>query len=420
MRKRSTRKSISLGGQPSFKWQLQGDSEGDEPELLAAPPTQSSRRRWRFLALYALLILPFAYWLGQQLVQRANSNLAQVEMEVARSLELAGSLPQAPQLTPDAPSGTVTFDTIDPGVTLLELYGDLALVEILINNPAEAWHSEPYRIARVMQEKEGRWQVVAPVNIFWSDTRTLDTTYFHLEYSARDHAAVREVSATIDELYRQLHHDLGLPVGRERINIRIAAIEGSNVRVTDLRYSGSTLIVPPPDLIARPLQISDGETLRQALMYPLSMKVFDQIYDEYPVACDWREVREGIGLWLRWQGHTLPSRRHWEYESLINAWSKPTTLPRLNDLIATPRECWPQPTSFEIEVVNGGGHVPRAELASTLIEYIVATYGREMLPALLHAIGEHSDWESVAQSLVNLSAEELEAGWQDYLLARPP
>ena len=62
--------------------------------------------------------------------------------------------------------------------------------------------------------------------------------------------------------------------------------------------------------------------------------------------------------------------------------------------------------------------MPRQELASTLIEHMVATHGREIVPPLLRNLSEFDDWNEFAQRTVGTSAQELEAGWQSYLMER--
>jgi hypothetical protein len=51
----------------------------------------------------------------------------------------------------------------------------------------------------------------------------------------------------------------------------------------------------------------------------------------------------------------------------------------------------------------------------TVLEYIVATYGRASLPRLLAALGDHPSWEPLIPAVFGISAVEFEAGWQAYL-----
>lgn len=415
MKKRTSKKSLSLGGQPSFNWQLQ-DETPRVPEPLTEVSTPRSQHGWLILTACALLTLLVGYWGGQWLTRRAEANLAQIEVEVSQAIYLQNIASQP--ITNTTPLVTTPLAMTDRGanVTLLELNGTLALVDLVVNRPLEVWYGEPYHVARIMRQDANGWKPIAPINTFWNDRRTLETAYFYLEYSQRDEHSVQAVAPQLDDLYLRLHTDLGIPPPRRnaRMDILIAVVEGSDVRVADLRYSGNTLIVPPPDLLPRPLNLSNAETLRQAITFPLAVKVFDAAQSQLSDACNWRAVREGIGLWLRWEGHTLPSRRHWEYESVIKQWSETTAIPSLDDLLSIPRDYW-QPSPL---VLNAGAPMPRSELAATLIEYMVATHGRQFVPLLLHEISQYSDWNDLAQSTVQITADELEAGWQAHLRSR--
>jgi hypothetical protein len=55
---------------------------------------------------------------------------------------------------------------------------------------------------------------------------------------------------------------------------------------------------------------------------------------------------------------------------------------------------------------------------ATLIEYMVATYGRERLPALVAGLGQYKSWDTLLPAVYGVSAVEFEAGWQAYLAAQ--
>jgi hypothetical protein len=59
--------------------------------------------------------------------------------------------------------------------------------------------------------------------------------------------------------------------------------------------------------------------------------------------------------------------------------------------------------------------VPISIAVATLIEYAVATYGRERLPALVASLSQHNNWETLIPAVYGVSAAEFEAGWQAYL-----
>ncbi len=49
--------------------------------------------------------------------------------------------------------------------------------------------------------------------------------------------------------------------------------------------------------------------------------------------------------------------------------------------------------------------------APSLIDYIVAMHGLDMLPELLRGFGQHEEWETLAPAVLGMSAAELGAGW---------
>jgi hypothetical protein len=55
---------------------------------------------------------------------------------------------------------------------------------------------------------------------------------------------------------------------------------------------------------------------------------------------------------------------------------------------------------------------------ATLIEYAVATYGRERLPVLVAGLGQYENWDSLLSAVYGVSPAEFEAGWQAHLAAR--
>jgi hypothetical protein len=52
---------------------------------------------------------------------------------------------------------------------------------------------------------------------------------------------------------------------------------------------------------------------------------------------------------------------------------------------------------------------------TTVLDYVVATYGRQQLPMLVGALGEHKRWETLIPAVFGVPMEEFERGWQGYL-----
>jgi hypothetical protein len=63
-------------------------------------------------------------------------------------------------------------------------------------------------------------------------------------------------------------------------------------------------------------------------------------------------------------------------------------------------------------------HPGRTVALATLIEYAVAAYGRDRLPALVAGLGQYESWDTLLPAVFGVSATEFEAGWQAHLAAR--
>src|SRR4051794_11502550 len=118
MKRRTIQKGHSLGRQSSFNWQLLDDPQPDENEIDLPRSRHISQRAWFVLASAAFIILIAGYWAGQQLVYRAESNLHQVQGEVAQAIE--GGINAGNEITASTNMSRTTAD-----VTLLQLYGSL-------------------------------------------------------------------------------------------------------------------------------------------------------------------------------------------------------------------------------------------------------------------------------------------------------
>src|SRR5262245_58608071 len=136
MRRRNTSKGRSLSRQPNFNWQVLDDPQQEEDRAEPVRSRQISLRAWLILASSTLLILLAGYWAGQRLVERAESNLHEVQGEVAKAIDKEDEQSQGgiSAATDISATATVTGNAAD--VTLLQLYGSLAYVDVLVKNPS--------------------------------------------------------------------------------------------------------------------------------------------------------------------------------------------------------------------------------------------------------------------------------------------
>lgn len=426
-----------MRGRATFDWQVQEHESSEQPGAVVehAVPTRAAalerRLIWLAAAMLALILL---YWGGQRLVNRAETNLADVEEGLAEAVVVeqwtAYERQQArwaleSTRAPDATRAAVPVGMAQAieGTTIQDytLDGDLARVQLFVAAPTEPWHTQPYYVTRVFLDSPAGWTPTAPVSRLWGERRTLETTYFHVEYGQANAAVVAAVAPELDALYLRLYRDLGLvPPRQQRVDLRIDVVGGMNFDVTDLRSSGATIIVPPPELLKRPAEVSLAAALRDAIAFPLAVKVYDEAIDQYIVPCTWHSLSQGIGQWQRWNGHRLPSRRHWAAQRDLQEWLAQNGPPALDDLISVPQDCWQPPPFYDRGLPNVGRYVPRPELAASFISFAVAQASPRVVPELLRALVRHKEWETLAPDVFDMEASALEAAWQAHLAAQLP
>lgn len=88
--------------------------------------------------------------------------------------------------------------------------------------------------------------------------------------------------------------------------------------------------------------------------------------------------------------------------------------PTLN-LVFTPGSQYVQGSNPDAHPLSSDGHNIQYEVARLLVEYIRAEYGDARLPVLLTALSHRENWETLAPAIFDLSADEFEQKWHEYL-----
>lgn len=127
------------------------------------------------------------------------------------------------------------------------------------------------------------------------------------------------------------------------------------------------------------------------------------------MTCEWREEQDErlCRLYRVWKlsprAMAIPLLCSDADESMGATFS--TVLPaRLNDLAIDI-----QYMSQLVTVVDG------TVAMETVLEYVVATYGRDHLPRLITALDEYEGWPTLIPAVFGISAADFEEGWQAYL-----
>ena len=404
-----------------FDWQILDASEQDEwpprPPAVDRPAGRGrsdprTRRHVRLvlLGLLGCLVLVGAL-AGMGVVGRADQAMTQVEADLATAVAVdVASWLAAPQ--------RMNVGAIDAGrvtVRRAEVHGRLALVDVVVTRPRELWLPAVYRQTHVYRETELGWQRAEPMPDLWGAPAVHRTQRFRIEHRARDAEAVQMAAAGLDELDADLRRELGLesaPIG-ERLTIAVApGATPADPADLYLVQTGAALVVPSPSLLPLPLDLSDGEALRQLLAGLLARRALDDALRAAPPAAAWQPLADGLAVWLQNEQLALPSQeRTCQAQALARARARGWT-PRLQDV----QSASPSPAAARADPEQG--RLSPRSVAVTLVEYSVDTYGRDRLPVLLDGMHRYRRWDDLLSAVFGVPARDFEAGWQAYLAGR--
>jgi hypothetical protein len=354
-----------------------------------------------------------------------------------------------------------------PGVVELHrlgFQGDQAVARIVTTDQQGA---PTYRQIRFYRHTATGWVQTAPDAALWGPERSLETPYFVYHFRQNDAQAVIAVAPQMDALYRILRRNFALPLtpSVEKLVIEVSVTQPPG----GLRSSFAApnrFRVASAALCLAPVALTDAQLLAQSLMLPLLEFVLAQAKEQYALHAPWQPMLSGLRLWQVWdlelplsgwrydivqwlyvdlpavapgQSVVLPehytalcathklwlaspvqlnlplvcARPEWEAQSfpLWRLRDPPTRL----DQLALPIRAYEHGTylSYLTQV-----QLPTRTVAlATLVEYAVAAYGRERLPALVAGLGQYNSWDTLLSAVYGVSPAEFEAGWQAYLSA---
>jgi hypothetical protein len=346
----------------------------------------------------------------------------------------------------------------------LGFQGDQAVVSIA--TPAK--NGAPvYRQTRFYRRTATGWVQTAPDAALWGPQRSLATPYFVYHFRQNDVQTVIAVAPQMDALYRILWRNFGLPIipTPKKLVIEVSVTQSPGFAI--LGFSKPhRFVVPSPAVYWAPVELTDADLLAQSIALPLLEQVLAQAGEHHAISATWQPMLRGLRLWQVWelelplaawrenvvqwiyidgpvtapgQSFVLPdryaklcaayklwmaspaqlniplscARPEWEEQS-FPLWRLRDPLTRLDQLVVPlrPGEYIEEPDSLH-QVFHPGQTVALA----TLVEYAVAAYGRERLPALVAGLGQYENWDTLIPAVFGVSATEFEAGWQAYLTA---
>ncbi|MBV7327776.1 hypothetical protein KFU94_05855 [Chloroflexi bacterium TSY] len=283
----------------------------------------------------------------------------------------------------------------------------------------------------------------------------LVTEHFRFYSVPEDLSLVEDIGPRIEDFYRSLRQDFGLPPHREHM---IVEIQKKSVvrRRYHLDNDRWTIAIPSPQLLVLPTNFSKTDAIVVFLTSALAEQMLEEIQQPAKVGWAWRQMPEVFRRWYVARHHAVLSEWHNGMVAWLTTLEQPTTahaIPRplrrtcRNFGQATLSIAWhgaiPVQACMATTLDDDTGlpipHLPislealsssrydwaestyrikwwvRLKATETVIDYVVSQYGQEQIGSLFHGFTQYDDWEELIPAAFNIPADEFEAGWQNYV-----
>jgi hypothetical protein len=345
-------------------------------------------------------------------------------------------------------------------VSTVEVQGEYAVARVLLYNE----HGLPaYRQTRFYRRAPSGWGPTAPDPTLWGPERRLETPFFVYHFRQSDAQAVVAVAPQLDAMYTTIRRHLGLPLtlgAAKKLDIEVSVTQPPGQGLP-WGSAAAGIVVPSPARYLAPVALSEADLLAQSIVLPLIEQVSAQAAKQDALVAAWQPLLSGLRLWQVWD-LPLPLATwradvvQWLYVDVpAGDRGQPFVLPDHYEALCTAHKLWlVNPSSLGIplfcnerdrkdpHLIWRGGWPPLARLdqlvvsatqewirgpslldsepgvpvaLATLIEYAVATYGRDRLPMLVAGLGHYPSWETLIPAVYGVSSAQFEAGWQAYL-----
>jgi hypothetical protein len=370
---------------------LHAQKEGAQDAGAGGGPGFGSRRQVVVIGAAAGLLVALIGW---GLWYTAQAGLTRMQAEVANAvmLEEVTSHVQGPAMR--AHGSLVAVEFVDGS----------AMASVLVTRTLAGGATGVYPEVRFYALAAKGWQRTAPVAAFWGPRVALDTASLHFVFGEKDRSVVEQLAPAAEALYTTLRRATGqelAPGGLLTIEFvpDLAALAGV--------YAGGRVRLRSPLLYQVTLE-QRSQLCGRLLRLVLADALLDAARQHAPPKPQWQPMVDGLRTWL---------------------WSSAAVQP----VLAGGRAGQAVPTALADLQVGAGGldarlyavehqyrqaleNQYRGELRSAavaqLIDFLVASYGIDVLPKLLAGFAEYDDWETLAPAVFGVRAAELEAAWQ--------
>lgn len=457
----------------TIEWRIaENDREWAQLRQPSTPAVQTPRdlRRWVGEVLLLMFVLGgiggWQWYATQAEWQQVASELATTIQQEVAGIDPAGSAPVTAQrfdpvalALPVAVKSATPSAQVAPTIHLLDLQANQAIVTVITPTIGQA---PAYRQTQFYRHTTAGWQQTAPDATLWGAPQELETASFRWRYRERDGQVVAAVAPQLEALYTTMRHNFGLTNAPEpsKLVLEVSVTQPAGY-VSPWFGVAAAYVVTSPAIYQAPVDLTDAELLRQSLALPLLNTVSAQARAQYGRPSAWQPLIGGLRLWQLWElDLPLSTWRGeivgWLYRELAGAdggqrvglpahyaelctdhlrWFPaplqigiPLTCNKLdqqaehfatvagrNLVLHLTHHSAPRTGGYAESFVQGVSERGQTVALASLLEYAVATYGRERLPVLFVSLEHHPSWATLLPSVYGVSVAEFEAGWQEYL-----
>jgi hypothetical protein len=368
------------------------------PDRAPAADACQGRSHGRQVLLAAAGVLVLLAVVSYKLWYTAQQGIEKMEQDVANVVKLETIKARAAQ--PQLPEHA--------SVEAIEFVDDKAMAQVVITR---TWSASQVIVQRetlfYVQTAQG-WQRTGAVAAFWGEPQTLDTPNLHFVFRSKDRAAVEQLAHGAEALYVALRRATGESLAAEDGRLTIEVVP-EQVPSHETFVHGSVRL-PSPRLFDLAFGYTAEDVLHLLARKALASPILDAALQRRAVKPQWEPLVEGLRLWLT-ESNDLPLASTADI-SIFRMQAGSYRAPRLIDLLGC-RPC--------SKIASERAHIQSVSWymygqqqlsgAASLIDFTVATYGIDVLPALLQGFGRYEEWETLAPAVFGASAAELEAAW---------
>ena len=361
----------------------------------AAPAHWFRRGHGRQVVLVVAMVLLLMGCMSYLVWQAAQQGITREQQDVANAVKLHTIRAQVeqPQLRQHV------------AVEAIELANETAMIQVVIT---ETWSSGQAAVHRrnlfFVQTPQG-WQAGEPSADLWGESQVLDTPNLHFVFRSKDRSAVEQLAPDAEAAYVALRRATGQAAAGERLTVEVVT---ARVLPTQAFANGGERLPSPLLFDLVPGSTAD-ELFAHLARAALASRMLDTTLRRTPNRPQWLPMVEAFRIWLQNSSGLLPAAA----STMYGEKAAPVGSLHLHHLLGC------DPCQNE-----GSSHSPsfyvsydvhwqeqRFQAAYSLIDFIAARYGIDILPKLLAGFSEYDDWETLAPAVLGSSAEELEAAW---------